>query len=70
MIKKVLDMLLDLTRSEMTLLVVTHEIAFAREVADRLVFMDAGEIVEVTTPDTFFDNPETDRAKLFQKQLP
>ena len=57
-------MLLDLTRSEMTLLAVTYEIAFAREVADRLVFMNAGEIVEVVTPDTFLDNTETDRTKL------
>ena len=69
MIKEVLDVMLDLARSEMTLLVVTHEMGFAREVADRLVFMDAGEIVEVATPDTFFDNPETDRAKLFLEQI-
>lgn len=47
-----------------------QQIAFAREVADRLVFMDAGEIVEVATPDAFFDNPETDRTKLFLEQLP
>ncbi|MYB76144.1 MAG: hypothetical protein F4X83_03420 [Chloroflexi bacterium] len=53
-----------------TILAVTHEMAFAREVADRLVFMDADEIVEVVTPDTFLDNPETDRTKLFQEQLP
>ena len=69
MIKEVLDVMLDLARSEMTLLVVTHEMGFAREVADRLVFMDAGEIVEVATPATFFDNPETDRAKLFLEQI-
>ena len=69
MIKEVLDVMLDLARSEMTLLVVTHEMGFAREVADRLVFMDAGEIVEVATPDTFFDNPRTDRAKLFLEQI-
>ena len=69
MIKEVLDVMLDLARSEMTLLVVTHEMGFAREVADRLVFMDEGEIVEVATPNTFFDNPETDRAKLFLEQI-
>ena len=69
MIKEVLDVLLDLTRSEMTLLVVTYEMAFAREMANRLVFMNAGEIVEVVTPDTFFDNPETDRTQLFQNSF-
>ena len=70
MIKEVLDVMLDLARSEMMLLAVTHEMAFARAVVDRLVFMDTGEIVEVTTPDMFFDNPETDRSKLFLEQVP
>ena len=70
MIKAVLDVLLDLAWSEMTLLVMTHEMGFAREEAGRLVFMDTGEIVEAATPDTFFGNPETNRAKLFQEQIP
>lgn len=69
MIKEVLDVMLDLARSEMTLLVVTHEMGFAREVADRLVFMDAGEIVEVGTSQEFFDNPKAERTKLFLEQI-
>ncbi len=69
MIKEVLDVMLDLARSEMTLLVVTHEMGFAREVADRLVFMDAGEIVEVGTSQEFFDNPTAERTKLFLEQI-
>lgn len=62
------DVMLDLTRAEIALLTATREMEFAREVADRPVFMDAGEIVEVATPATFFENSETKRAKLFQKQ--
>ena len=69
MIKEVLDVMLDLARSEMTLIVVTHEMGFAREVADRLVFMDAGEIVEVGTSEEFFDNPKAERTKLFLEQI-
>ncbi len=69
MIKEVLDVMLDLARSEMTLLVVTHEMGFAREVADRLVFMDAGEIVEIGTPREFFTQPKTERTKLFLEQI-
>ncbi len=69
MIKEVLDVMLDLARSEMTLIVVTHEMGFAREVADRLVFMDAGEIVEVGTPKEFFDNPKAERTKQFLEQI-
>ena len=69
MIKEVLDVMLDLARSEMTLLVVTHEMGFAREVADRLVFMDAGEIVEIGTPHEFFTQPKTERTKLFLEQI-
>ena len=61
--------MLNLARSETTLLVVTHEMGCARAVVDRLVFMDTGEIVEGTTPDTCFDNPETDRAKLFLERI-
>ncbi len=69
MIKEVLDVMLDLARSEMTLLVVTHEMGFAREVADRLVFMDAGEIVEIGDSQGFFDNPTAERTKLFLEQI-
>ena len=69
MIKEVLDVMLDLARSEMTLLVVTHEMGFAREVADRLVFMDAGEIVEEGDSQEFFDNPTAERTKLFLEQI-
>ncbi len=69
MIKEVLDVMLDLARSEMTLIVVTHEMGFAREVADRLVFMDAGEIVEVGTSKEFFDNPKAERTKQFLEQI-
>ena len=69
MIKEVLDVMLDLARSEMTLLVVTHEMGFAREVADRLVFMDAGEIVEEGDSQEFFDNPKAERTKLFLEQI-
>jgi len=69
MIKEVLDVMLDLARSDMTLLVVTHEMGFAREVADRLVFMDAGEIVEEGDSQEFFDNPTAERTKLFLEQI-
>ena len=69
MIKEVLDVMLDLARSEMTLLVVTHEMGFARAVADRMVFMDAGEIVEIGTPHEFFTQPKTERTKLFLEQI-
>ncbi len=69
MIKEVLDVMLDLARSDMTLLVVTHEMGFAREVADRLVFMDAGEIVEIGTPDQFFSNPKAERTRIFLEQI-
>ncbi len=64
-----LDIRLDLARSELALLAATREMEFAREVADRLVFMDAGENVEVVGVATFVNNPETERAKLFQKQI-
>ena len=63
------DVMLDLTRAEMALLTATREMDFAREVAARPVFMDAGEIVEIATPATFFENSETKRAKLCQKQI-
>ncbi len=69
MIKEVLDVMLDLARSDMTLLVVTHEMGFAREVADRLVFMDEGEIVEIGTPDQFFHKPKAERTRMFLEQI-
>ena len=53
----------------MTMLVVTHEMGFAKRVADRVIFMDQGEIVEQNTPDEFFNNPKSDRTKLFLSQI-
>lgn len=69
MVKEVLDTMVDLAREGMTMLVVTHEMGFAREVADRVVFMDAGQIVEANTPDRFFSNPQHARTKLFLSQI-
>ncbi len=69
MIKEVLDVMKELARSGMTMVVVTHEMGFAREVADRVIFMDSGRIVEVGTPDHFFENPQHDRTKLFLSQI-
>jgi ABC-type polar amino acid transport system ATPase subunit len=69
MIKEVLDTMKSLAQSGMTMIVVTHEMGFAREVADRVVFMSDGMIVEVGTPEHFFDNPREDRTKLFLSQI-
>jgi general L-amino acid transport system ATP-binding protein len=69
MIKEVLDVMKELARSGMTMIVVTHEMGFAREVADRVIFMDAGYIVEVGTPEHFFTNPQHERTKLFLSQI-
>lgn len=69
MIKEVLDVLTDLADSGMTMLCVTHEMGFARTVADRVVFMDQGEIVEENKPEEFFKNPQYDRTKLFLSQI-
>lgn len=69
MIKEVLDVMKELAMSGMTMIVVTHEMGFAREVADRVIFMDAGYIVEVGTPEHFFTNPQHDRTKLFISQI-
>jgi general L-amino acid transport system ATP-binding protein len=69
MIKEVLDVMIELAQEGMTMLVVTHEMGFARTVADRVVFMDQGEIVESASPQTFFEAPRTDRAKLFLSQI-
>ncbi len=69
MIKEVLDTMKDLATEGMTMICVTHEMGFAREVADRVVFMADGEVVEVGTPEHFFTNPQEDRTKLFLSQI-
>jgi polar amino acid transport system ATP-binding protein len=69
MIGEVLDVMKTLAKEGMTMVVVTHEMGFAREVADRVIFMDAGAIVEVGTPEHFFKNPTHDRTKLFLSQI-
>ena len=69
MIKEVLDVMVELAQGGMTMIVVTHEMGFAREVADRVMFMADGEVVEVGTPQHFFENPTEDRTKLFLTQI-
>ncbi len=69
MIKEVLDVMVDLALSGMTMLCVTHEMGFARTVANRVAFMDAGEILEINSPATFFQAPRSERAKLFLSQI-
>ena len=69
MIKEVLEVMVDLAQSGMTMLVVTHEMGFASQVANRVIFMDEGQIVEQNTPDEFFNNPQSDRTKLFLSQI-
>ncbi len=69
MIKEVLDVMIQLAKSGMTMLVVTHEMGFAKTVANRVIFMDEGEIIEENNPDEFFDNPQNDRTKLFLSQI-
>lgn len=69
MIKEVLDTMQDLASEGMTMICVTHEMGFAREVADRVVFMADGEIVEVGTPEHFFTNPTEERTQLFLSQI-
>jgi general L-amino acid transport system ATP-binding protein len=69
MIKEVLDVMVELAESGMTMVVVTHEMGFARQVADRVVFMDRGEVVEVGPPTEFFNNPRSDRLKMFLSQI-
>ena len=69
MIKEVLDVMVELARSGMTMLVVTHEMGFARAVADRMFFFDRGQIVESGTPKEIFNNPKEDRTKLFLSQI-
>ena len=69
MISEVLDVMKELARSGMTMMVVTHEMGFAREVADRVIFMEDGQIVETGTPEHFFTNPSEERTKLFLSQI-
>jgi general L-amino acid transport system ATP-binding protein len=70
MVKEVLDVMVNLAEDTgMTMLVVTHEMGFARKVADRVIFMDLCEIIEENTPDAFFDHPQNDRTKLFLSQI-
>lgn len=65
MVREVLDVMIDLAKQGRTMLIVTHEMQFARAIADRIIFLDNGKIVEEATPDEFFDNPKTERAKQF-----
>ena len=69
MIKEVLDTMLELAETGMTMLVVTHEMGFARRAADRVIFMDEGEIIEENAPEAFFNNPQNERTKLFLSQI-
>ena len=69
MIKEVLDSMIELAREGMTMIVVSHEMGFAKSVAHRVLFMDFGQIVEGNTPDEFFDNPQHERTKLFLSQI-
>ena len=69
MIKEVLDAMVDLAKAGMTMIVVTHEMGFAKEVADNMIFMDQGQIVEKAKTKDFFENPKSDRTKLFLSQI-
>jgi len=69
MVKEVLDTMVELARQGMTMLCVTHEMGFAKAVADRVIFMDRGEIVEEAPPEAFFSNPKSDRTRLFLSQI-
>jgi len=69
MIKEVLDTMIELAESGMTMICVTHEMGFAKTVANRVIFMDAGEIIEENEPEEFFNNPQSDRTKLFLSQI-
>jgi len=69
MIKEVLDVMVQLAESGMTMLCVTHEMGFAKTVANRVIFMDGGEIIEENEPEEFFNNPQSDRTKLFLSQI-
>jgi len=69
MVKEVLDIMVGLAGEGMTMICVTHEMGFAKEVADRVVFMDEGQIVEQNNPTDFFTNPQNERTKIFLKQI-
>jgi general L-amino acid transport system ATP-binding protein len=69
MVKEVLDTMVELANDGMTMIVVTHEMGFARQIANRVVFMDAGQIVEINAPEPFFGNPQHERTKLFLSQI-
>ena len=69
MIKEVLDVMVDLAKEDVTMIVVTHEMGFAKEVADRVILFDEGLLIEENTPDEFFDNPKHERTKLFLEQI-
>jgi general L-amino acid transport system ATP-binding protein len=69
MVKEVLDTMVQLAEEGMTMLCVTHEMGFARQVANRIVFMDEGQIVEMNAPQAFFDSPQHERTKLFLSQI-
>ena len=69
MVSEVLDVMVELAKEGRTMICVTHEMGFAKKVADRVIFMDAGQIIEENTPENFFENPESDRLKLFLDQI-
>ena len=69
MVREGLDVMVELAHEGMTMLCVTHEMGFAKQVADRVIFMDRGQIIEENVPDQFFDNPQSDRTKLFLSQI-
>ena len=69
MVKEVLDTMVNLAHEGMTMLCVTHEMGFARQVANRVIFMDAGQIIEMNEPEAFFSNPQHERTRLFLSQI-
>jgi general L-amino acid transport system ATP-binding protein len=69
MIKEVLDVMVELADTGMTMVVVTHEMGFAKTIADQVIFMDEGDIVETNTPVEFFENPQHERTQLFLSQI-
>jgi general L-amino acid transport system ATP-binding protein len=69
MISEVLDVMVELAKGGITMICVTHEMGFAKKVADRIIFMDEGQIIEENEPEAFFNNPESNRLKLFLNQI-
>jgi general L-amino acid transport system ATP-binding protein len=69
MISEVLDVMIGLAKEDITMICVTHEMGFSKKVADRIIFMDEGRIIEENQPNAFFNNPESDRLKLFLDQI-